>query len=149
MKSKSLTLYNVIFPVFAIWLIIPQIFILVLLGNLIIDGAVISLGLFLNKAKVKVKKTLEFILKAWLFGLFADICGALLLFFIPVESINIWNDKLSLFVHVGVVLLFGYIIFLFNYHMLKKHKLEEGICLHVALGMGIITAPWFFLVPLY
>ncbi|MDK2855332.1 MAG: hypothetical protein PWQ41_1735 [Bacillota bacterium] len=76
--QRKLTLYNVIFPLWLVMFLPPFVW-WVLLGNLLIDAAVILLALWVAGWRVERPALAGYILTAWCLGFLADITGALLL----------------------------------------------------------------------
>ena len=74
--KKEVRLYNVIFPIWLIWLF-PQLLLFVIPGNLLIDCAVLLLTLLALKhqRKREVMKVLWW--KFWLLGFTADLIGTM------------------------------------------------------------------------
>jgi hypothetical protein len=147
---RDIKLYNVIFPLWFIIFIPPYIFI-PLLGNLMIDGLVIYLTLRASKSILTKGQLGKIVLYAWSFGFFADLLGAGLLFlfsmYLQIDSYRIWTDPLTVFFYLFSVGVTGLIIFGFNNWLLKKNNISDQVSRRVGLAMGIITAPWLFLVP--
>jgi hypothetical protein len=138
-----------IFPLFILMFFPPLLFIL-LFGNLIIDGLVIWLTLVANKIKIDKYRLFGKILKAWGVGFIIDIFGALLLFGITYYIKDLpyfsWGYPENVFWYLLVIVLCGFLIFLFNFMLFKKEVLDKKIRIRVGLFMGLITAPWTFLI---
>jgi len=147
---KRSKLYNVIFPLWFAFFMPPLVFI-TLIGNLVIDGLVIYLTLKLSKVLVPNDILKKIILKAWGLGFVADILGAGLIFlsseYFNLNFYRIWDNGTEFIIVSGVILLIGLVIGLFNYIICRKASLSGEISRRVALSMGIITAPWMFLIP--
>lgn len=149
-KQRDIKLYNVIFPLWAIFFFTPLI-IIPLIGNLIIDGLVIYLTLLLKKTKLEWKKLRAIILKAWGIGFGSDLVGSVLLFTLSSNSIiddyNPFANMLTTLAYLFAILAAGIMIFWFNYRVLMGEGIERKTSLTVAITMGILTAPWLFLIP--
>lgn len=167
---KSVTLYNVIFPVWFL-ILIPVTWIAVLPANFIIDSLVLLL--LFHALKLSERKTLykQTIFKVWGFGFLADIIGAIVLFFINYlptilgiegSSASRWlydnvtgplgyNPFKSVYALLLMLLVIagaGALIYLFNYKISFKHWPVEDIQRKkAALIMAIITAPYTMLIP--
>jgi len=143
--------HNVIFP---LWLAIffPPYILIPLLGNLLIDGGIISMGLIFYKQRVSRLDLIWTIIKAWLFGFLADAAGVILLLFL-VETLDIvghfevWDNVLTTSVYFLIIALVGLAIYLFNFLQLRKIGIERAAGKRVALMMGILTTPWIILIP--
>ncbi|MCI8552487.1 MAG: hypothetical protein HFF56_05770 [Lawsonibacter sp.] len=162
--KKEVRLYNVIFPIWLIWLF-PQLLLFVIPGNLLIDCAVLLLTLLALKhqRKREVMKVLWW--KFWLLGFTADLIGTMWMFLgwllaVPFESF--WYETLSYIMYnpfghpaaflwtLAGVTLAGYCIYRFDKWAMKQCVLLNGGEKHkIALAMAVITAPWLFFVPIY
>lgn len=163
MKPK-LRLYNVIFPIWLIWLF-PPILALVVPANLAVDCLVLLLTLLALKHPDKkgVLKALWW--KVWLLGFGADLVGTgwmylgLRLSFLLPDG---WRDQgfalayapfrqpaSFLWTLTGVALAGG-CIYLLDWLVMKRCPLlsrrETRI---LALTLAVVTAPWLFFLPLY
>lgn len=166
--KKDKKLYNIIFPIWFVWLM-PPLIIFALIGNFLIDSAVIliSFKIFKSASKTGISnKSLykKSILKVWGFGFLADIIGTIPLLGLSIfESIlpvkipyeitsavaydpfsNIW----SFIIVLGAVLIAGVFIFLFNYFITFKKTIDDKkLRLRFALTLAIVTLPWTFMIP--
>ena len=77
MKTKKL--YNIIFPTFMLFAILPHLWLISLVGNFIIDSIVIFIlfAVFLKKQQFKLYKKVIF--PIWILGFIADAIGTLYL----------------------------------------------------------------------
>ena len=85
MKKNDVKLYNVIFPIWLLWLF-PVTWIVVLPGNFIVDLLVVVLTMKWLKIKDIKGKTKSVILKVWVFGFLADFIGTAALLFSKVAA---------------------------------------------------------------
>jgi hypothetical protein len=149
---KKPILYNVIFP---IWLsiFIPPFTLIPLLGNLLIDSSVIYLTLKRNSVRLEGRKLRTLIFQAWLMGFVVDLIGITLFFLMEwlfsgkIDFGYIWNDPLSAIMSSLIVVVCGTLIFTVNRRLARRAGVEEPAAFRVGLAMGIITAPYLFLVP--
>jgi hypothetical protein len=159
-KPKGIILYNVIFPLWIAIYFWPLILI-PLIGNLVIDGAVIILALQINRVRLRRNALWKWILSAWGLGFLADVIGTLLLISASLANdswfqfasfynigYGIGKDPLSALVLLLVTAFCGWLIYRFNRWLGRKAGVEEAVAHRVALAMGVITAPWLFLIPL-
>ncbi|MDK2927269.1 MAG: hypothetical protein PWR31_959 [Bacillota bacterium] len=156
MQDKRCTLYNVIFP---LWLVLfaplfPLVYLPVLLVNLVIDAGVIGAALRLLKFSLPGGALRSYIFKAWLCGFLADFLGVAVLFALadsslmaPDSILTIWNNPTTVVLHLLTIALVGALIYLANRRLGTRAGLPAAVAHKVALAMGIITAPWVFLVP--
>lgn len=169
MKNKTSTkLYNVIFPIWIIWLF-PITWIVVLPANFIIDSVVILITLMV--LKVNDKKTIykKAIFKAWIFGFLSDFIGAAIMIIpslifnkLP-NDISMWVDKnlisplaynpfsniYSALWGILAVIIAGYFIYLLNYKItLKNIDIEVRTKKMLAISLAVFTAPYLFFIPM-
>jgi hypothetical protein len=146
--EQNKRLYDVFFPFFMMW-ILPPIMIIALLGNYIVDGLVIFIVLRLNKIKIQ-KSHWGFLTKMWAVGLLVDIVGTIVLLLTVgggPNSYTIWNDPATYLGFLVVVFGCGLLIGCANYFFSKKYISEPRVNWTIGLSMGILTAPWTFLIP--
>ncbi|MED1203251.1 hypothetical protein [Heyndrickxia acidicola] len=146
--EQNKRVYDLIFPFFMIW-IIPPLIILALAGNYIVDGLVIFIVLRLNKIKIK-KAHWGLLTKMWAMGLLVDVVGMIALLLTVGDGPNaytIWNDAVTAIGFVLVVLVCGLIIGWANYTHSKKYISDRRVNRAIGISMGILTAPWTFLIP--
>ena len=161
---KQPRLYNVIFPIWMLFLF-PQIWLIALPGNLLIDCVVVLLTLLVLKHTQKWAVLKKIWWKIWLLGFAADFVGVAVLW--PAVSLisavsenirpliepmlyNCWKSPLALLWTAAAVALSGVCIYFFD-----KWALHS--CAHlsprerhiVALTLAIVTAPWMFFIPTY
>ena len=87
MKKKSIKLYNVIFPIWLLWLI-PMTWVIVLPANFLIDLLVVVLTMkYLKVQEIKMNAK-SVILKVWIFGFIADFIGTAAMFMANVIDFN-------------------------------------------------------------
>jgi len=165
--KQELRLYNVIFPVWMMFLV-PRVWLIALPGNLIIDVVVLTVTLKVLGHRNKLAVVKELWWKFWLFGFLADFVGVALLLpcfllMIGVETTKPWlYDALSPVMHnpflslpallwVGVAVAgAGYCIYRFDRRAMKDCPLlSEREAHRIALTMAVVTAPWMFFIPVY
>jgi len=160
MKTKDIKLYNIIFPVYMLWLIPPVIFIVGIL-NFIIDSVVVLITEKILKLEDMFSKYKKVIFKVWIFGFLADFIGALFLFItsalfddlnIPIKyniDYNPFGNIYALIITVIGILIAGILIFIFNKKIcFKKIDITEKQRFILSLVMAIVTAPYLFLLPM-
>jgi len=160
MKTKEIKLYNLIFPVYMLWLIPPVIFIVGIL-NFIIDSVVVLITEKILKLEDMFSKYKKVIFKVWIFGFLADFIGALFLFItsalfddlnIPIKyniDYNPFGNIYALIITVIGILIAGILIFIFNKKIcFKKIDITEKQRFILSLVMAIVTTPYLFLLPM-
>ena len=142
--KSSIRLYNVLFP-FWMLLLFPQMWLIVLPGNFIIDSAVLLISLASLKIPEKKQWYKKHILKIYAFGMLSDIIGSafLLLMMIGFEVGQMGDE---LYLTLPALFISAALIFVFNYFITFK-KTDKKLRLKLALIFTIITAPYTFLVP--
>ncbi len=165
--KREIKLYNVLFPIWILYFF-PQVWIVAVPGNLLIDCGLLLLTLAVLKHTEKraVLKALWW--KFWLLGFLADFIGAAVLFGIWLLlsvldlSGGAWSEIMmaylanpfrslpALLLTLAGVVLAGVCIYVFDKRAMRRCALltlrEKRA---VALVMAITTAPWTFLIPLY
>ena len=160
MKNKRMKLYNLIFPIYMLWLIPPLFFIVAIL-NFIIDSIVVLITEKILKLEDMFSKYKKVIFKVWIFGFLADFIGALFLFItsalfddlnIPIKyniDYNPFGNIYALIITVIGILIAGILIFIFNKKIcFKKIDITEKQRFILSLVMAIVTAPYLFLLPM-
>ena len=166
---KSVTLYNVIFPVWFL-IFIPTVWIIVLPANFIIDSLVLLLIFHVFKLSDRKNLYAQTILKVWGFGFLADIIGAIILLLLSflesslsnAENTSRWlydnitgplgyNPFKSVYALIVMLLVIagtGALIYVFNYKVsFKRWPVEDLQRKKAALMMAVITAPYTMLIP--
>ena len=163
MRRKT-RLYNVILPIWML-LLFPQVWLIVIPGNLAVDCAVllIALAALKHRGKGAVVKALWW--KLWLLGFAADAVGVAWMFlgallYIPLGSL--WESTVGHIAHnafahpaaflwtLAGVALAGACIYFFDRRAMRGCPLLTARERHViALALAVVTAPWLFFIPMY
>lgn len=159
-------LYNMIFPVWLLW-IFPTMWLIIMPANLIIDGLVIVLTLKFLKINA-IKSVLKTVIwRTWICGFLADFVGCLLLFsvnlikFSPENSLYWWWNKNMLAVNYNVfaniyafllasfaLFISAYLIYWFNSRFcLRDAPLSLKQRKQLAVSLAVFTAPYVFFLP--
>lgn len=160
MNRKCIRLYNLIFPVYMLWLL-PPLFFIVAISNFIIDSMVVLVTKKVLKVKRIFEKYKKVIFKVWGFGFLADFIGAVFLFGmsslfanldIPIRyniDYNPFGNIYALIITVLGILIAGILIFIFNKKIcFKKIDITEKQKFILSLVIAIVTAPYLFLLPI-
>ncbi|MEA4941997.1 hypothetical protein SDC9_141524 [bioreactor metagenome] len=163
MRGRGLRLYNVIFPIWLLWLV-PPVCIASLVGNFLIDMLVVVLTL--KHLRVELRKQLveDVLWPVYGCGFLADLAGAALLLASQlIESddgwwyenvqypvaydpfANIWS---FLWVTVGVAVAAVCIYWLDRKLALKNAALTETGKHKLAMSLAGFTAPYLFYLPM-
>lgn len=167
-KEQPLILYNMIFPVWLLWLVPPVLF-LILPVNFLWDMLVLALSLRYLGVTGVWKSAWCVILRVWLCGFLADAMGALALVLMSFvqprrESVwaDWWYDKIMgplvynplnnpyVFGYVGFfILLSAVLIYVCNLiFCLNKLTLEIQKKKKLAFFLAVFTAPYLFWLPI-
>ena len=167
MNKKSIKLYNLIFPVWIVWLY-PVTWVGIVPLNILVDFLVTLLALKLMKIEnpfAIIKKSLA---KTVALGFVADIIATAVLmilsfgitgtrntfakWFYDNISIPILNDYYEtpwgILVMILAVMFAGFLVYVFNRKFSFRHTdLSESQIKKVSVTLAIITAPYLFLIP--
>lgn len=143
-KNHDVKLYNVLFP-FWMLLLFPQIWLIVLPGNFIIDSLVFLISLAALKIAEKKQWYKRYILKIFLFGMISDLIGAgYLLLMMLVFEVGRMGDELYL--TAPAIGISAVLIFLLNYFVTFR-KTDKPLRFKLSLTFALVTAPYTFLIP--
>lgn len=143
-SNKNIKLYNVLFP-FWMLLLFPQMWLIVLPGNFVIDSLVLILSMVALKVVNKKEFYKRHILKIYGFGLLSDILGAAYMFLLVwAFEVGIMGDEPYL--TVPALMISAVLIFVFNYFITFRN-VDQKTRVTLSLVFAIVTAPYTFLVP--
>ena len=167
MSNKGVKLYNVIFPIWLLW-IIPITWIVVIPANFIIDLTVIVLTLKYLKVTDIKSKAKSVILKTWILGFVADFIGTVFMLLSIIISFDTttqfgrwWYDNITsavacfpfssiysiLWITICTMITSAF-IYIFNYKIcFKKLEIQDTEKKKLALSVAIFTAPYLFYLP--
>ena len=164
MEKRSQTLYNILLPIWLLW-IFPQVWLIILPGNLVIDLLVLLLALAVLKRRDKGTIVKALWWKLWLLGFAADAVGVgwmVLGMFTAASGQGWWAENLTpitgspfrtplaLAWTLAGVAIAGACIYFFDKRAMKTCPLLTPRERHVtALLLAVLTAPWLFLIPMY
>lgn len=167
--KKEVRLYNVIFPIWLLWLF-PQVWLVALPGNLVIDVLVLTAALYTLKHENKRAVVKKLWWKFWLFGFLADFVGVAALLpsmfvgevFLKVPGLrwafdliqpvmyNAFRSPVAFVWTLAAVALAGYCIYRFDKWAMRDCDLLSDMEKYkIALAMAVVTAPWMFFIPVY
>ncbi len=142
--KKEVKLYNVLFP-FWMLLLFPQLWLIVIPGNFIIDSIVLIVSMFLFKISDKKDFYKKNILKIFSFGMVSDIIGSAYMLIMMI-GLQIGRMGDELYLTLPALIISAICIFILNYFITFRN-LSKGMRFKLALIFAIITAPYTFLVP--
>lgn len=143
--TKKTKLYNVLFPIWLLWLY-PLLWLIIIPGNFIIDSLVLLLSMYILKINNKKQFYKKSILKVFLFGMLSDIIGTLYLF-LMMFVFEIGNMGDELYLTTPGVIVSALMIFIFNYFITFR-KINKKERLKLSIIFAVATAPYTFLIPL-
>lgn len=159
MKTREMRLYNMILPVWLLW-IFPQVWLVILPGNLLVDVLVVFFVLLALKRKDKGQLLKRLWWRVWLRGFAADAIGVawLLLALILYDAFKMtWLGPVMYdpFAHpaaflwtLAAVAISGVCIYFFDRKVLHETDgLTSRETHRIALSLAIVTAPWTFFIP--
>lgn len=148
-KNRDVTLYNVLFPLWMI-LLFPQMWLIVLPGNFLVDSLVLLISLAVLGIPAKKQWYKHCILKIFGFGLLADVIGAgyMLLMLIVFD---VGSSGSELLLSLPALVISGVLIFVLNYFftfdIVGTRILDKSLRLKMSLIFAVVTAPYTFLIP--
>lgn len=151
--KKEKRLYNVVFPLWMMFLLPTWIWLIILPANFAID----SLALLLAAAHCKLENKLALwkksILKIWLIGFACDFVGAGLslglLFLSGLFDIDIGKTGMILLAIPAVILAGVLIYFVNKWLSFRKTGLDAATVRKICLVLAIFTAPYTMLIPMF
>ena len=142
--KKEIKLYNVLFP-FWMLLLFPQLWLIVLPGNFIIDSVVLVVSMICLKMQDKKGFYKQNILKLFGFGILADIVGSAYMLIMMI-GLQIGRMGDELYLTLPALMISAVCIFIFNFFVTFK-KCDKKVRVTLALILASVTAPYTFLVP--
>ena len=165
MEKREIRLYNMILPLWLLW-IVPQVWFLLLPGNLLIDTEVLLCALLALRRPDKGRLMKRLWWRIWWWGFAADAAGvAWLLLALILWDMNVgrrrafWQKWLEgvmgdPFSHpvaflwtLAAVAIAGVCIYYLDKKPMRAAGLTDREAHRAALALAIVTAPWAFLIP--
>ena len=141
--KKDLRLYNVMFP-FWFLLLLPQLWLIVIPGNFLIDSLVLIVALKILKISEKKNFYKKSILKIFMIGLLSDLVGAAYMLILLFNEVGNMGDE-PIYT-VPAILISAVLIYILNYYI-SFRQCDRKLRIKLALTFAIVTAPYTFLVP--
>ena len=142
--KKDVKLYNVLFP-FWMLLLLPQLWLIVLPGNFIIDSLILVISMACLKIENKKVFYKQNILKIFGFGILSDIIGSAYMLTMMI-GMQIGNMGDEWYLTLPALAISAVCIFVFNY-FISFRNCDKQMRIKLALIFAIVTAPYTFLVP--
>ena len=170
-KPGRISLHNVIFPIWMLWLY-PLTWLYILPANFIIDSAVLLLAVKFLKIREWKQIYKRSVVKIWIFGFLADIVGSvMMLAVLLMDSLldsespvgqwwykNLTNSvtydpfsNIYAFLWTTVcVAASAFLIYLFHVKFsFRKLPIEQALKRKLALALAVFTAPYLFYLPTF
>lgn len=142
--KKDIRLNNVLFP-FWMLILFPQMWLIILPGNFIIDSIVLLIAMKVLRIDEKLKFYKSTIAKIFCIGILSDIIGSAYMFLMMIRfDIGRMGDELYL--TMPALLISAVLIYILNYFV-SFRKCEKITRIKLSLTFAIATAPYTFLVP--
>lgn len=163
--KRSVRLYNMIFPLWML-LFFPVTWLLVIPANFIFDSLVLLIAIGAMRLVKKKEIYVRSIFRVWIFGFLADLIGAawMLLvygvavclddteastFFLEAFMVNPWQNFCALILTILAIFVAGLAIYFFNRRWtFGPQPLTDVAKRRLSVILAVITAPYFFLIPL-
>lgn len=163
MKKNDVTLYNIIMPVWMFVVFIPQLLIVVLPANWLIDFLVLWLSMITLKIEHPAKTAWWVVWLTWIFGFIADAVGMFLMM-LPAFWLDIGRESVFYGISQAIynpfgsisaflwttfcVVMTGVLIYVFNRKIcVPKELSDEAQIKRVSLCMALFTTPYLFYFP--
>ncbi len=141
--KKDYKLYNFILPPFILIGFSPWFLGLSLVGNFLIDSAVLSIIMLVVFKKFDKTFYIKKMFWLWLLGFSADIIGLFYIFTVSSVGGNISYNNLPMIIS-GIIIAGGF-IFLLDYLVFRKSDMTKKQALLSALTFAVLTAPYTFM----
>ena len=147
---------NLIFPMWGLFLFPSYFIILLLIGNFVIDSAVLLIVMAACKYSDKWKVWRSNIFLVWIFGFLSDLIGALINLAVCALLSSFTSLDFEAFLKTPTAQIFalpgiiaaGAVIYLLNYSVtFRKSSLEREQVHRLAFWLAAITAPYTMLIP--
>ena len=156
---KDIKLYNIIFPVWALYMV-PFLWVIILPANFIFDSIVILVAFVFLKIENRKAIYKRLIFKVWGLGFAADLLGGICMMIMLGFTDDFTNGKyrdlhydpatypVGFIVITVSVVISGILIYMFNYYgHFKELDIEQGQKRKLALALAITTAPYLMFLP--
>lgn len=156
MKTHSVKLYNLIFPVYMVMLVSPVLWVFLIVGNGVVDSVVLLACLTLLKCREPKHIWKKSIFRIVCFGFLSDLLGSLVNTLAAFWNLFPWFSSLNPYMWpecamaaLPAIVIAGLLIYLFNSRFsFRKTSLSKKEIRIVSLALAIVTAPWVMMVPL-
>lgn len=156
-QNGAVKLYNIIFPVFLLMLLVPMMWLIMLAGNFVIDSLVLCLAFSLQKIPEILSVWKRSILKTFLFGFLSDWIGALVttilfMYVMPafsLDNVNPYDWPGCAWMAIPAIVIAAVLIYFFNARWaFSKTALTPAQKKRTALYLAILTAPYAMIIPM-
>lgn len=141
--KKDFKLYNFILPPFILIGFSPWFLGISLVGNFLIDSAVLSIIMLVVFKKFDKTIYIKKIFWLWLLGFSADIIGLFYIFAVSLVGGNISYNNLPMI--ISGIIIAGGCIFLLDYFVFRKSDMTKKQAVLSALAFAVFTAPYTYM----
>lgn len=149
--KKTVKLYNVIMPIWLMFLYPTFLWFIILPLNFVIDSAVVLIVQKVRRIEQTRRVWQSSILKVWIFGFLSDFVGAgvvLLMELLFSDMIVTYRFPGLTLISIPGVIVAGVLIYLFNrYVSFRRCELDTKDVKALALTLALATAPYTMLLP--
>lgn len=150
--KKTIRLYNVMFPVYMIFLFFPGVWLLTLPVNFAVDSAVLLLAVRHYRWGGMKEVWAKSVLRVWLLGFGADFAGAGLITVLYYIAVNLFQVSMYSYAEMLIalpgVILSGWLIYVMDKRWaFRKTGLEPEKVRKLAMALAVFTAPYTMLIP--
>ena len=160
MRKNDVRLYNVLFPIWFLFLF-PQLWVIMLAVNFIVDSLVVYFSARRQGLTDRLGLWKKHILPVWGIGFLSDILGAALV--VALYFVWCWLDTMgiatefnpilfpgTILIALPGVILAGFLIYWLNRKLtFRKSQLDPQVIHRLCLHLALWTAPYTMLIPLY
>ena len=162
-NSKDVQLYNIIMPVWMFVIFMPQLLLIILPANWLIDFLVLWLTMKVLRMEHPAKTAERTVWRTWIFGFIADIVGMFLMMipeiFLKInrESVfygitraiyNPFHNPAAFVYTTFCIAVTGVLIYVFNrWICVPKFVSDKAQIRRISLCMAVFTAPYLFYLP--
>lgn len=131
-----------------------QYFLIFLFGSLILDASIILLLIKYYQINMKKVVILRTIIMAWTLGFSGDFFSLIFLqlankLIKGVEVYYIYQNSLSISVHIITVLISCILTFIMTQYLFKRVAVPKHLAFKMAMIISTLSGPWLFIVPTY
>lgn len=154
--KKDYRLYNLMFPIWMMYLIPTWLWLIILPVNFAVDSLVLLLAARHYKIENRFELWKKSILKIWIIGFLCDFVGAgfCLGMLLTLSAVSVFNYDVGYYgvfaIAIPAVILSGVLIYFLNrWISFGKTDIDKALVNKLCLVLAIFTAPYTMLIPMY